>query len=180
MPIVLPQPPATKLSPAEAGAVATRARKLLRAGRISHRTHVLLDCLLWSCRNPATGAITVSFGALQRLAHMARATVAAGLGALEQVGLLTRIRRRVRVSWVRGGHASRQATNSYILHPPADTEFSSRTVHKKIELIHIRQDNGLAVEAQAALAAIRGKRRALLCKVASGSRLRDERSFLGK
>src|SRR5215831_17261511 len=152
MPIVLPPPPARRLTPADAGAIATRARKLLRRGLLTHHQHILLDTLLWSCRSPSTGAIVVSYSALQRLANMARATVSGGLRALERLHLLTTIRRRVRLSWANGGHASRQATNAYVLHPPANTEFNERTVSQKLETIHIRQDDSAAVaEARKAL-----------------------------
>ena len=46
----LPPPPAIKLTPAEAAAIAKRGRKLMRAGRITHCQWAVLDCLLWSCR----------------------------------------------------------------------------------------------------------------------------------
>ena len=81
MPIVLPPPPVRRLSPAEAGAIAWRARKLLRRGDLTHRELALLDCLLWSCRNPATGALVVSYSALQRLARISRGTIAGGIPA---------------------------------------------------------------------------------------------------
>jgi len=77
-----------RLSPTQAGAIARRARRLLRRGLITHRQLALLDCLLWSCRRPDTGAIVVSYTALQRLARVARATVAAGLRRLEELGLI--------------------------------------------------------------------------------------------
>jgi hypothetical protein len=63
MTIVLPPPAVRRLSPAEAGAIAKRARKLLRRGDITHRQAVLIDCMLWSCRSPATGALVVSYTA---------------------------------------------------------------------------------------------------------------------
>ena len=99
---MLPPPPACKLTPSEAAAVAKRGRKLLRAGRITHRQLALLDCLLWSCRNPITGAIVVSYSALQRLCHVARSTIAEALHVLERLGVLTRIKRRVRLAWLPG------------------------------------------------------------------------------
>jgi hypothetical protein len=54
-----------------------------------------------------------------------------------------------------------------MLHPPAsDTEFSTRPVHQKIEMIHIRQDNTAAAgKARAALAAIRERRRAAVERI---------------
>src|SRR3954469_21555506 len=79
---------------AEAIAIAKRARKLLRKGMLTHHQAVVLDCLLWACRNPATVPILVSYSALQRLCHCARATIAAALDALQRVGLLSRVKRR--------------------------------------------------------------------------------------
>ena len=146
--------PGQRLSPTQAGAIAKRARKLLRRGLITHRQLALLDCLLWSCRRPDTGAIVASYSALQRLAHMARATVAAGLRRLEELGLLSRIKRRVRVLWAHGGQQSRQAANAYVLRTPAgDCEFSARTVIQGQEtLIMEGHDNATLRSAQEALA----------------------------
>jgi hypothetical protein len=84
----LPPPPAIKLTPAEAAAIAKRGRKLMRAGRITHCQWAVLDCLLWSCRSPATGAIVVSFSGLQKLAHVSRATVSSAIQALEKLRVL--------------------------------------------------------------------------------------------
>jgi hypothetical protein len=79
-----------RLSHADAIAIAKRGRKLLRAGRITHRQLVLLDALLWCCRNPA-GQIGVSYTALMRLTHCARDTIAGALRVLERLGVLSRI-----------------------------------------------------------------------------------------
>ena len=123
----LPPPPAIKLTPAEAAAISKRGRKLMRAGRITHCQWAVLDCLLWSCRSPATGAIVVSFSGLQKLANVSRATVSSAIQALENLRVLRRIKRRVRCLWHQGGQQSRQATNAYVLHPPRHSEFNSRT-----------------------------------------------------
>ena len=146
--------PGQRLSPAQAGAIAKRARKLLRRGLLTHRQLALLDCLLWSCRRPDTGTIVVSYSALQRLARVARATVAAGLRRLEELGLLSRVRRRVRVLWANGGQQSRQAASAYVLHVPAgDCEFSARTVIQGQETLIIEGHDSAAVRAaQEALA----------------------------
>jgi hypothetical protein len=114
-----------RLTLAEAISIAKRGRRLLRAGRITHRQFVVLDALLWSCRNPVTGTISVSYSALQRLCHCARETVASALRVLGSLGVLTKVKRRVRVRWG-GSVASRQGTNAYILHPR--TEFGCATV----------------------------------------------------
>ena len=143
-----------RLSPTQAGAIAKRARKLLRRGLITHRQLALLDCLLWSCRRPDTGAVVVSYTALQRLAHVARATVAAGLRRLEELGLLSRVKRRVRVVWANGGQQSRQAASAYVLRVPAgNCEFSARTVIQGQKTLIIEGHDGAAVRsAQEALA----------------------------
>jgi len=60
-------------------------------------------------------------------AMRARATVAQGLRVLERLGVLSRIRRRVRVGW-----RSFQATNRYVLH--SRTEFTQRPAFKSKEL----------------------------------------------
>jgi hypothetical protein len=146
--------PGQRLSAAQAGAIAKRARRLLRRGLLTHRQLALLDCLLWSCRRPDTGTVVVSHTALQRLARVARATVAAGLRRLEALGLLSRIRRRVRVLWANGGQRSRQGTNAYVLHAPdAHSEFSARTVIREQEiLMREHRDNATVSAAQEALA----------------------------
>jgi hypothetical protein len=159
--IVLPPPPTRKLTPAEAAAVAKRGRKLLRRGAITHRTLVLLDCLLWSCRNPATGAIVVSYTKLASLAHQARETVAGGLRSLEALRVLSRIKRRVRATWANGGVSSRQATSAYVLHPPAaNTEFGPATVPTGLEFSFSVQPTGKTLAAQAELAQRAARRQA--------------------
>jgi len=135
-----------RLSPTQAGALARRARRLLRRGLLTHRQLALLDCLLWSCRRPDTGAVVVSYTRLQRLARVARATVAAGLRRLEELGLLSRVKRRVRVLWANGGQRSRQAASAYVLHvPDAHSEFSARTVIQGQETLIIEGHDGAAV-----------------------------------
>lgn len=151
MSIVLPAPPVRRLTPSDAAAIAKRARALLRAGRITHRQLALVDCLLWSCRSPVTGAISASYTALQRLVHVSRGTIAAALRTLQELGVLTRIKRRVRVVWHQGGTATRQATSGYVLHPPAaHTESAGRTVIQTMETIK-ETPTALIRDAQAAL-----------------------------
>jgi hypothetical protein len=155
----LPPPPAIKLTPAEAAAIAKRGRKLMRAGRITHRQWAVLDCLLWSCRSPATGAIVVIFSGLQKLANVSRATVSSAIQVLEKLRVLRRIKRRVRCLWHQGGQQSRQATNAYVLHPPRHSEFNSRTVYQSdsIELLYVQQQTPADGAATAAALAQRRK-----------------------
>lgn len=154
----LPPPPAHRLTPAEAAAVAKRGRKLLRAGRITHRDYTILDCLLWSCRRPDTGAIVVSYTALSDLAHVSRKVAVAAVARLQALGLLTRIKRRIRLAWHQGGLQSRQAANAYVLHPPAGhSEFPGGTVDQSDrEILRVLEaPAGLVRQAQDALAAVR-------------------------
>lgn len=67
------------LTPIEAASIAKRGSKLRRSGELTYRELVPLDCMLWSCRQPETGAIIASYMALQRLAHQAREPVAQGI-----------------------------------------------------------------------------------------------------
>jgi hypothetical protein len=148
MPITLPPPPARKLTPSEAAGIAKRGRKLLRRGLLTHRQYVLLDTLLWSCRHPKTGAIVVSYTKLTSLCHQARETIAAGLRTLEGLGILERIKRRVRQTWANGGVSSRQATNAYTLCPVSDTEFGGTMVPIGQEILtYVQQEAPEAVTA---------------------------------
>jgi hypothetical protein len=142
-----------KLSLPDAIAVAKRGRRLLRAGRITHREYAILDCLLWSCRNPTTGGISASYSVLQRLAKVSRGTIAAALTTLERLRVLSRVKRRAVVAWHQGGLQARQLANAYILHPP-HCEFAGRPVNENREvLISVPAVSGGALAAaQAALA----------------------------
>lgn len=155
MPNALSLPAAPGLSAAQAGDIARRGRKLLRRGLLTHRQAVLLDCLLWSCRRPGQGVLAVSYSRLCGLCHMARETIAAGLRRLSELHLLTVVKRRVRISWIGSGHASRQAVNAYILHA-SNTEFSAATV--KTELVFSISPGPDTLAAQTALAAVRERR----------------------
>ena len=161
--------PTHRLTLNEAAWTARRGRKLLRRGELTHSQLVLLDCLLWTCRRPDTGVVVVSYTALQKLAHMARETVARGLRALERVGLLSRTRRRLRVAWHQGGVRVRQLANAYRLHPPRGgeparhgrhCEFGRATVQSE-SLEFVGCDGGFeaARAARAALAAVTERRR---------------------
>jgi hypothetical protein len=155
---ILPLLPPVRLSPAQAGAIAKRCRRLLRRGRLTHRQFALLDTLLWSCRRPGSGVAVASYSALQKLVRIARETLAEGLRQLEALGLLSKVKRRVRVAWHNGGQQSRQATNAYVLHAPDDpwaghSEFAGRTVPREIEITHRVEPTPAAVAAaQEALA----------------------------
>lgn len=158
--IQLPPPPSQKLTPVQVGAVMKRARKLGRKKVLTPYDHRLIDALMFQSRNPGTGAIVVSYSALERITGMARATVAKGIKRLTSCGLLGKIKRRLRVSWHQGGTASLQATNAYRFNvPAADTEFAPQTVDQKLEFSFSCQS--VCAEAQRAredLEAIRKRR----------------------
>lgn len=166
---MVPLPKAGFLDPQQAGQLAKRGRQLLRSGEITHREWCLLDALLWSCRRPGQDLAVASYSALQRLVHVARGTVASALDKLEALGLIARIKRRVRMAWSHGGQASRQATSCYRLLAPgadgADTEFSDRTVNQGIEICY--QEKPACDDAEAArraLAEVARRREAALIK----------------
>jgi hypothetical protein len=158
--IQLPPPPSQKLTPAQVGAVMKRARKLGRQDVLTPYDHRLLDAMLFQCRSPSTGAVVVSYSALQRLTGMARATIAKAIARLTGCGLLGKIKRRLRVSWHQGGTASLQATSAYRFNPPtADTEFTPQTVDQALEFSFSCQSvSAEAQEARAVLTTIREQR----------------------
>jgi len=138
------------LSPAQAGAIATRGRLLLRRGAITAHQYALLDVMLWVARRPGSAMLIASLTVLARLSGQARSTVAIGLRRLEELGLIQRIRRRVRVAWG-GSIASRVVANAYRL-IVTDTESGGRATQETPDSITV-------VEAQSAAAL--GARRAL-------------------
>ena len=123
-----------RLTPAEAGAIATRARKLLRLRQLTRTQFALLDALLWSCRTAGHATARVSYGQLQQAARMARATVAAALAALERLGLVQRTKHRILAIGANGGRVWRQLTSSYrLLIESVSREFRARTDSKPQE-----------------------------------------------
>jgi hypothetical protein len=144
------------LSPDQAGAIAKQARQLLQTGTLSHREFALLDCLLWRARKAGGAIASASYATLARLTHQAKDTVRLGLRKLEELGLIARLKHRVRVQWLGRSVASRQGVNAYRLQPPetkpASTDADRRRVIREIE---IKAPEGEAREAQAALARAR-------------------------
>lgn len=109
--------------------VARRLRKLLRARRLTPHEYALADTLLWSCRRPNTDRCTVSFSSLARLAGVGRTTAVAAVRKLQQLGVLTRVKRWVIVVWGLG-RALRQAPNGYIF-----SEVAPRPVDRGLEIL---------------------------------------------
>jgi hypothetical protein len=136
------------MQPKDAIQIAKRARKLLRAGKITHRQLAIVDALLWCCRSPSSGGITISYSGLMRLCHVARGTVAEALRVLEGlVGVLSRVRRRVRVSW-----RSLQDISRYVLHVPcAQSSAAERSFNNDSIEVSVRASGTAVMVATAAL-----------------------------
>ena len=110
---VAPHSPAGTMSPNAAAHVASRARKLLRARRLTPHDYAVLDALLWAARKPGTDTAVAAYSRLQRLAAVARSTVAKAVARLAELGLVNRLKRRVLVLWNNGGRQWRQLSNAY-------------------------------------------------------------------
>ena len=129
-----------RMTPAEAGAVAARSRKLLRQRLMTRTQFALLDALLWSCRPAGQATARVSYGQLQAAASMARATVAAALKALEGLGLVQRIKHRVLAIGANGGRVWKQLTSGYrLLIETTAREFNPRTDSQAKEITLVRE-----------------------------------------
>jgi DNA-binding Lrp family transcriptional regulator len=126
----------SSLSPAQAGQIATQGRRMLRRRAITAHQYALLDVVLWAARRPGSAVLTASYKVLARLAGQARSTVAEGIRRLEELGLLQRVRRRIRVAWLGAAVASRQLANAYRLVPP-DTESATRPVREQPLIISV-------------------------------------------
>ncbi len=151
------------LTPTQAGILAARVRSLRSKRLLTAHQAALADVLLWSARRPGSGLLMASLSTLARLAGQARSTATEGIRRLEELGLIQRIRRRVRVAWG-GSIASRVVANAYRI-VPADTETGGRPAREKPLVISIVETPGRAVEeaqealrrvAAARLAALRG------------------------
>jgi len=158
------------MTPSDAQHIAKRGRKLLRRGDLTHRQYALLDCLLWSCRAPGRADARVSYTQLQRLAHMARETIARGLRHLAKLGLLRVNKYRLLVAF--GGiTTTRQDKNVYTLisgNPQTAAESSSVTVNKGWKEYTDRAGANTQA-ARTALAAIAARRTVVLMGGAIGS-----------
>jgi hypothetical protein len=109
------------MSPALSIPIIKRARKLLRCGKLTHCEFAVLDALVWCCRSPTSGTITVSYITLARLACCARSTIARAVSTLERLRLITRVRRYALFPWACGGRQARRLCNSYVLNHRSDS-----------------------------------------------------------
>lgn len=171
--IQLPPPPVQRLTPTEVGAVMKRARKLGRSGELTPYDHRVLDALLFQCRNPMSGAVVVSYSAIERITRIARPTIIKAVTRLIGCGLLNKIKRRLRVTWHQGGTASLQAPNAYSFNVPGPghTESSTQAVNQTLEITYLSQQvSAEAKAARDALAAI-NKRRLEQAEAANHTRI---------
>ena len=152
------------MTPAIAGQVAYRVRRLHRRGDLTHADLALADALIWASRKPGTAVAIVSYSALCRLAHVARGTVTAGLKRLEGLGILQRIKRRARVAWGQGSSASRQAVSAYVLQAGSGTEFNGRPVEQSVKILPLVP----AVVVKAAQAALAARRAVVAGRLLAG------------
>ena len=145
------------LSGREAGAIAARVRLLRRQRLLTAYEAALADVMLWTARKPGSGLLTASLAVLARLAGQARSTATEGVRRLEELGLIQRIRRRVRVAWHDGRTASRQVANAYRLIAPA-TETAARPGRdQSLTISVVETSTGAVRAAQEALAERRWK-----------------------
>ncbi len=146
------------LSPTQAAEIAGRARRLMRAGRLSHHAYAVLDALLWGARDRGADRAVASYGRLQQLAGVARATVAKAIAALARLGLIRVMKRRVLVLWNNGGRAWRQLANAYQL-MTADREFTRQTDSQQTKILHTAEMVTTAEQRQAQAALAERRRR---------------------
>lgn len=111
------------MTPHAAQRTAQHARRLLTAHIITPHDYAILDALLWRCRRPGRADLVVTYAAVARLAGVCRDTAIDAVRKLAQIGIITKLTRRVLVRWGPGRSllASRQAANCYVFRSP-DTE----------------------------------------------------------
>lgn len=118
------------MTPTAAQRTAQHARRLLTAHILNPYDYAVLDALLWRCRRPGRDDLTVAYAAVARLAGVCRDTAIEAVRKLADIGLIRKIKNRVKVCWGRNRAqvASRQAANTYVFCaistesavPPAD------------------------------------------------------------
>jgi hypothetical protein len=151
-------------SPALSIAIIKRARKLLRCGKLTHRDFAIIDALVWCCRSPTSGRISISYAALARLCHCARSTVALAVSKLEALGILSRVRRFALVQWHQCGLQARRLANAYVVHCKSDRASAN---YSDSIYITVPAVPGYAIEA--AKEALEARRRVITARLASNT-----------
>ena len=150
---------AYSLSAYEAGQLARQARQLLRRHLITPHQWALLDAMLWTARKPGSATFIAPMSMLARLVGIARCTVVEGIAALERLGLIQRIRRRVRMAWIGGAQASRQIANAYRLLVPITEAARPPAREEPVLILSVMEAPTGAI--RAAQAALEARRRAI-------------------
>lgn len=96
-----------------------RSRSRGRQGILKSSALRVLEALLFRFRHPRTGRCDPSYETLAAEAGVSRASVHQALLRLEQVGLLVRERRMIRVRTADGRVGLRQTSNQYHFQPPS-------------------------------------------------------------
>ncbi len=124
------------MSPNQAARLAAHARRLRAAHILTVYDHAVLDTMLWRLRRPGFGNFTADYKSIAKLAGVCRTVAIKAVNKLQELGLLAKTCRRVRVMWgARKGimsTASRQISNAYVLVLLPDTESVSRAADKGI------------------------------------------------
>ena len=113
------------MTPTTAARVAAHARRLLTARILTTYDYAVHSTMLWRLRRPGRADLAADYAAIARLSGVCRNQAIKSVMKLCAIGLLSKIRRRVRVQWGRGVMASRQIANAYVFRAPA-TESTGR------------------------------------------------------
>lgn len=133
--------------PAQAQRTAAHGRRLLTFKTITPTDYAVLDAMLWRLRRPGRWELAAPYKTIARLAGVCRDTAIASVRKLIEVGLVQKIKRRIRVAWGRNraNIASRQAANTYVFRAPS-TESASPAVDKGIARVLPSIDSNSALE----------------------------------
>lgn len=150
------------ITAADAGRLNQQARDMLKRGEISRTQLTLFEALLWTCRRPGQSTARAAYTLLQRGIHAARSTIAAGLAALERVGLIARQKTRVLAIGANGGRVWRQLPNVYSFaraeKRPISRESDCRPDSKpQVLTLHVEVAPAGQISAQEALKRVRDR-----------------------
>jgi hypothetical protein len=138
------------MSPTQAAYIAKKARKAVRAGLLTHHQFAVLETLLWDARPRGSDRVNAAYSFLQKLANVCRQTVSDAIRALEQLGLVRKIKHKTLRLWANGGRQWQQRPNEYVF----CCESTGQTEYPKevIQILKIDPSKAEISAAQAALA----------------------------
>jgi hypothetical protein len=138
------------MHPCQAAHVASRGRKLLRAGRITHAQFAILDSMLWSGRDRSSDTATISYDGIMKLAHCCRSTVAKTITRLVALGVVQKTKRKVLAIWNNGGRQWKQLPNQYrLIHCESVGQTDSK--QEVIKTVRVEPNSATVKAAQDAL-----------------------------